>query len=281
MKFGEGIEIAAESQTLRVRCRNDNARRRCRPSVPCNNFLPIGCFLMVTQIAQLIAFCSEISPVGAAEPDNSPRETQLFLIIRLDPEIYSSAERRRNVQKNIFFAESHPTLESSIHKLKDNVSAATIGSQLLAAIAENPNVDNLSSLFHSHCFAFYTPQKDLAALVVESAQEEILDSDDGQPLAIAASPIQLTPFGVAANRGGLSPKTARILRNTLASLTEQEPSLQNLVNVSVTLLEALANTPEQTNSDLRKAVESPKNRPVVRRKDLHFGPKTLAGRQVD
>ena len=181
--------------------------------------------------------------------------------------IYSSSERR-NVQESIFFAESHPALESAIHKLKHNESVATIGSQLLPTIAENPDVENLSSLFYSHCFAFYTPQKDLAAQVVESAQEEILNSDDGQPLAIAASPIQLTPFGVAANKGGLSPRTARILRSTLANLTEREPSLQNLISVSVALLEALANTPEQTNRDLRKSVENPKSFPIVRRNDI-------------
>ena len=153
---------------------------------------------------------------------------------------------------------------------------------MLPTIAENPDVENLGSLFYSHCFAFYTPQKNLAEQAVESAQREILNNDDGQPLAIAASPIQLTPFGVAANKGGLSPKTARILRSTLANLTEREPSLQSLINTGVSLLEALASTPEQPNRELRKAIENPKSRPVVRQRDMHLVLKLwLEGKSIE
>ena len=182
----------------------------------------------------------------------------------------TSPARRPNLQKDIFFAESQPVLSSAIGRLDRRVSIATVGSQLLAAIGENPDVEDLASSFRIHSFAHQTDGADSAAQRIDLAYQEILDEADGQPLAIAASPVQLTPFGEAANRGGLSPGTARNLRSALGEITERGSSRTDLVAISVTLLKSLAGVPEQGNPDLRKAVANPKSLPVVRLDELEL-----------
>ena len=176
---------------------------------------------------------------------------------------FTSPARRPFLQDSIFFAESQPVLTSAIGRLDRKVSKATIGSQLLAAIAENPDVENLDSSFLSYSFAHQTGSGDSAAQPIALAFEEILDEANGQPLAIAASPVQLTPFGKAANQGGLSPGTARILRRVLGEISERGSSRADLVAISLTLLKSLGSVPEQGNPDLRKAVTNTRSHPVV------------------
>ena len=186
-----------------------------------------------------------------------------------DTELTSPA-RRSLLQEDIFFAESQPVLTSAIDRLDRQVAISTVGSQLLAAIAENPDVVDLASSFRVHGFAHQTGSADSAAQRISLAYQEILDDADGQPLAVAASPVQLTPFGEAANHGGLSPRTARKLLSALGEIAERESSRADLVAISVTLLKSLAGVPEQGNSDLRKAVVNPKSRPVVRLNELEL-----------
>ena len=131
-------------------------------------------------------------------------------------------------------------------------------------------MEDLASSFHIHSLAHQTESSDSAAQQIDLAYQEILDGTDGQPLAMAASPVKLTPFGEAANRGGLSPGTARNLRGILSEFTKQGTSRTDLVAISVTLLKSLAGVPEQGNSDLRKAVTNPKSRPVVRLNELEL-----------
>ena len=180
----------------------------------------------------------------------------------------TSPARRPILQEGIFFAESQPVLTSAIDRLSHQVSIATVGSQLLPAIAENPDEENLASVFRTNGFAHHTDNADTAAQRIDLAFQEILDDSGGQPLAIAASPVQLTPFGEAANHGGLSPGTARILRSALGEITERGSSREDLVEICVTLLKSLAGVPEQGNPDLRKAVAKPNSHPIVRLDEL-------------
>lgn len=184
-----------------------------------------------------------------------------------DPQLTSPA-RRPDLHHRIFFSDDQPLLASAISRLDNQTAVATIGSQLLAAIAENPGAEDLAPSFISHGFAHETKNARLAADRITVAFQGILDESDGLPLAVAASPVRLTPFGEAANSGGLSPETARKLRNTLSGFSHFGSSRDDFVQIGVALLKALSDATEQTNSDLRKAIANPKSRPAVRAEEL-------------
>ena len=180
----------------------------------------------------------------------------------------TSPARRPILQEDIFFAESQPVLTSAIDRLDQQAAVSTVGSQLLAAIAENPKVEDLASSFRTHSLAHHAGGLGSATQRIALAYQEILDDTGGQPLAVAASPARLTPFGEAANHGGLSPGTARKLRSALGEIAERGSSRADLVVISVALLKSLAGVPEQGNPDLRKAVANLSSRPVVRLDEL-------------
>ena len=161
-------------------------------------------------------------------------------------------------------------LTSAISRLDRQVAGAAIGSQLLAAIPENPDVDNLASAFLVRSFAHQTDGAKVAAERVNLAYRDILEDADGQPLAVAGSPARLTPFGEAASKAGFSPETARKLRRALGELSDQGSSRENLIAIIVALLKSLAGVAEQGNPDLRKAVANPKSRPIVRLNELEL-----------
>ena len=180
----------------------------------------------------------------------------------------TSPVQRPDLQGKIFFPESQPVLTSAISRSDRQVAISTVGSQLLAAISENPDVENLDSSFLKRSFAHQTDGAGIAAERVSLAYREILDTSEGQPLAIAASPARLTPFGEAASNAGLSPATARRLRAALGELSDRGSSRADLIAISAALLNSLGNVTEQGNPDLRKAVANPKSRPIVRLNEL-------------
>ena len=182
----------------------------------------------------------------------------------------TSPARRPHLQRQIFFSSSQPVLESAMTRLGSEVAASTIGSQLLAAISENPGVEDLASSFSKLSFAYRTDGAVAAEERITQAFDEILDESEEQPLAAAASPVQLTPFGEAANSGGLSPGTARKLRKALNAFSDEGTSREDLINVGVRLLKELADVPEQSNPDLRKAVVNPRSYPIVRLDELEL-----------
>ena len=182
----------------------------------------------------------------------------------------TSPARRPHLQQQIFFSPSQPILESAMTRLGSEVAASTIGSQLLAAISENPGAEDLASSFSKLSFAYRTDGAIAAEERINQAFDEILDESEGQPLAVAASPVQLTPFGVAANSGGLSPGTARKLRKALIAFSDEGSSRDDLINLGVRLLKELADVPEQSNPDLRKAVVNPRSHPIVRLDELEL-----------
>ena len=176
--------------------------------------------------------------------------------------------RRLRLQEDIFFAKNQPVLTSAIARLDFPASVATVGSQLLATIAENSHAEDLASTFCEFSFFHHTGDAELATKRIDAANQEILDNTKGPPLAIAASPVQLTPFGEAANQGGLSPGTARVLRHTLNEINKWESQQDDLVAIGVILLKSLSGVPEQGSSDLRNAVSNTKSRGVIRQDEL-------------
>ena len=182
----------------------------------------------------------------------------------------TSPDRRPYYQQRIFFSGSQPTLKSAISKLNMERAISSVGAQMLAAISENPNVDNLPDSFMELSFAQHTEDRTKVKTIIREAYQKILDDTDGYPLAIAASPAVLTPLGKAASNSGLSPETAKSLWKSLTQLSVTGTSLQKLVKISVTLLEDLSQVPEQGNPDLRKAIANNRSRPVVKRDEIEL-----------
>ena len=176
----------------------------------------------------------------------------------------TSPARRPDLQRDIFFTESQPVLGSAVTKLSEHDSVAMVGSQLLASIPENPGLDDMPGAFFRNSFAYHTDGAQEARDRVALAFGEIVEEVDGQALAIVSSPATLTPFGEAASTSGLSPRTARKLRDELRRFDQPGESREALLDIASALIGALGNMPEQRNGDLRKAVENPKSRPVVR-----------------
>ena len=277
----EGIERAVEARTLRVGAATTTLAEGVdlpfRVTILADwltfdgdKSLPMES-LLFKNIAGRCGRAGQFTEGDTVVFDNPVGDTQL-----------TSPARRPILQEEIFFTESQPILTSAIDRLDRQVAISTIGSQLLAAIAENPDVEELASSFRIHGFAHQTAGAGSAAQRIALAYQEILDDKDGQPVAVAASPVRLTPFGEAANHGGLSPGTARKLRSALGEIDERGSSRPDLVAISVALLKSLAGVPEQGNPDLRKAVANPGSRPIVRLNELELVLELwLAGESVE
>lgn len=180
--------------------------------------------------------------------------------------------RRSLLQDDIFFSQSAPSVSSSIVSVDQRRAVSAVSSCLLAAVSENPDVEDLVSSFYENSFAYYSPVDSEATSAARKrvwlAYDEVIDSSNGRPLAEVASPARLTPLGEAVNVTGFCPATARKIMNELDGLSELDLSLDGLVAAGVTLLRALGTVDEQDNRDLRKALERPKSRPVVRLDEL-------------
>ena len=185
-----------------------------------------------------------------------------------DARMTSPPHRRQLLQDEFFLAPSAPVMSSAIARVNRRQALSIIGSQLLAAIPENPGVEDLASSFHRFGFAIRTSESRAAEERINAAFRDVLDDSDGRPLAVAASPARLTSFGQAANQSGLSPLAARELRDALNALPRPGARGSDLISISVALLTSLANLPEQRSGDLRRAVASPRNRPIVRLGEL-------------
>ena len=182
---------------------------------------------------------------------------------------FTQANVRNEIRPAIFLSEFQPTLTSAINRLSEESAVSAIGSQLLAAVSENPELENLSRFFTTNCFAYQGEDGGRAAQRrIDLALNEILDNADGEPLATAASPIHLTQFGEAAKNTGLTPRTAKHLRTTLDEFRDYGTATDDLARICTRLLQSLGNAAEQTNPELRKGVLNPKTRPIVRMDEL-------------
>ena len=184
---------------------------------------------------------------------------------------YTRPHVRNEIRRGIFFSESQPTLTSAINRLGEENAVSALGSQLLAAVSENPETDNLSGFFATNCFAYQGADGgQTASHRIELALNEILEGKEGEPLAVATSPIRLTPFGEAAKNTGLTPTTAKRLRTTLDEFRDHGTSTADLTHICVRILQLLGNAAEQANAELRKGVSNPKSRPIVRINELNY-----------
>lgn len=177
---------------------------------------------------------------------------------------YTQQLSRRDYQNTLF--SDPPELQSAIanHELpKDDQSAinAALSSQLLAAIPENPSDQFVEKTFADQLYAAFngrSPGKLLTAI-----REELLSTKEGEPFAVTASPMKLTPLGEAANRTGFSPNTCRRI---VRFLETSEFSASWIPRFLV----ALGDCPEQSNPALRDIASGNTTRFYVKRDDIEI-----------
>ena len=186
---------------------------------------------------------------------------------------YTCPPRRADLQHDIFLAEQPEELTSALEVLTETSIPthvepliAGLASQFMAAIPENPNADNLVDPFAKRTFWAHRLGNDaLIRRRLTAIVNDLLDETHGA-LAMAASPLHLTPFGQAANVTGFSPQSCRQISAFLRQnrLVKDE----TLTNLASDLLHALGTLPEQTHQDLRKVLTTSSSRFSVKPTDF-------------
>lgn len=189
--------------------------------------------------------------------------------------MYTSPPHRARVQSDIFLAEQPEALASALEALTEasvparEESLAGLASQFMAAIPENPEVDNLVEAFAQQMFL--THRLGSSASIyrqLTGIANDLLDDTQGA-LALVASPLHLTPFGQAANATGFSPQSCRQIAAFLRrNRPWGEATLTNLAQLASDLLRAFGTLPEQTHQDLRKVLQSRSSRFAVKPDDF-------------
>lgn len=125
-------------------------------------------------------------------------------------------------------------------------SAYALASQFLACVPECPDEEDQAKVFSQSLYSNYTGSDKAAERLISKVKATLLNSEDGEPLAVAASPIRLTPFGIAANRTGLSPQSCRAIRAFLRTPL----AASDFWGFCSHILLGLGTAPEQQNSFL-------------------------------
>jgi hypothetical protein len=113
---------------------------------------------------------------------------------------------------------------------------ASVASQFMAAIPENPDEEDLVQRFVSASYVSFRStalqQAGTLSNTLSSIRTSLLDSTI-DPIAVAASPMHLTEFGLAVNHTGLSPDSCRSI-----ALFLREPGVYplNLPNIGSRIL---------------------------------------------
>jgi helicase len=148
---------------------------------------------------------------------------------------------------------------------RESVEAVLAG-QILAAIPENPLVENLEESIAQSLFASHNANtQSRGRQATRSALKAILDEDRGA-MAQAASPLQLTELGKAANVTGFSPSSSRQILEFLRS-TEEEPDAERLCAL---LMREFGTLPEQPEANLRKTIQRKGSRFCVKPNDFEL-----------
>ncbi|MGO7374766.1 DEAD/DEAH box helicase [Rhizobium ruizarguesonis] len=161
---------------------------------------------------------------------------------------FTSNQTRRQHQTTLF---ADPPPVASIFA-NDNLKpetrravTAVVASQLLASIPENPEIDDLEVQWAANTYAaqYSTSSQSL----LSAARAELLSDAHGEPFARAASPMQLTPLGEAANRSGFGPATCR----AILTFVERQDQHLSPSDFAADVIDALGTCDEQENGILR------------------------------
>ena len=179
---------------------------------------------------------------------------------------YAHPSYRQTYQKTLL--SPIPTMKSALMAASASAprseERATLGSQFLAAIPENPHTPSLASVFAENTYAAALSGSGATiSPIMEAIEADVLDESRGA-LARAASPLKLTPLGEAANNTGFSPNSCRAILSYLQSMPESE----SFVEVAADVLRQLGLLPEQSHSGMRKILSAPKARFPVKPDDF-------------
>ena len=179
--------------------------------------------------------------------------------------------RRARLQDDLFLTEEPEELTSALEGAeaafalaREEPLMAVLASQFMAAIPENPDAEHLAERFAKQTFVAYRRGSDTAIRQQLTAIADNLVDETYGALARAASPLQLTPFGKAANATGFSPQSCR----RIAAFLQEKHVVDELTGLADDLLRALGTLPEQTNQDLRKVLSTQRSRFPVKPNDF-------------
>jgi len=167
---------------------------------------------------------------------------------------FTGVQIRRNLQRSIMFTDESPPLESVAEREDFRTHPelqAVASAQFVASIPENPESEDLVPDFLRHTYSFARSAGQAALMeTLNTARVSVLDEERGA-IARAASPLRLTPLGVAANSTGLSPESVRTLIQTLEGLPEDSRANGEL---AARMVEGLIYLPELANDRLKKSI---------------------------
>jgi helicase len=192
---------------------------------------------------------------------------------------YTGDERRRRQAQAALFSEP-PPLQSVIanDQLPQETKLAVravVSSQLLASIPENPDDDALEETWGEATYAAFRGSN--PAVMLREVRAELLSTHQGEPFAWAASPMSLTPLGMAANHSGFGPRTCRQLLHHLSDL-DVTVSAEELAS---DLLISFGACDEQSNYLLRDIALKKRTQFYVKAEDLAaIAAGWLEGRQL-
>lgn len=181
----------------------------------------------------------------------------------LGNERYTQSAARGRALTDI--VQSSPRLRSPMEDLASIDTkgvAAVYETAFVAAIAENPLLDNLDGQFTSAAFSPRVGYGHGLTSTLLDGRAKVLSGGLGGPIGVAASPIRLTEFGLAVLASGLSPDSAR-------SVLEMLPTIPNDLDQAVaSILSTCGTLPEQISPKLRELAAGKRKPFIVKRADL-------------
>lgn len=184
-----------------------------------------------------------------------------------DPRFVNPATRPSLLERT-YIAPRNLAIASAMERLGPDQEGkgrrAAFGSQFMAAIVENPGDSSLVDTFAAQTlWAWRNPSSPEPQRILEEVRQDLVDTTDGA-FAQAASPLKLTPLGVAANRTGFSPESCRrIIKFLNSKVVDLNP-----VDLCVRLMTEFGELPEQANNELRKMLTK-KHQFVINKDDLN------------
>ena len=174
------------------------------------------------------------------------------------PPEFTFSPARVGYQRNVFLREEPEELQSVVELISGESNSdlyAALASQFVAAIPENPDVEDLVETFAAQMYAQTRPGGgEKAVALLSQIRSELLDEAQAAPLATSDSPLRLTPLGRAANLTQFSPQSVRRL---LVFLNDRDGSWE-ISAVAADAMRFLGDLPEQVNGDLKAQVTKPK-----------------------
>jgi len=178
---------------------------------------------------------------------------------------FDSYEARCQLFSKLYLSDELPAMKSSMGVFElDESIAASLASQFIAAIPENPTTENLAQVFFENTLIKYENDEPEKVQKLFSNIVDFIAGDQQEPFAVASSPLKLTQLGMASNNTGFSPRSCREIVNFLRA--ETIPT--DLALAAEQLLSTFFELPEQSNSDLRKVFNGTNNRFCVKSNDI-------------